>query len=61
MKTFTKPECNICLKENLMTLKRYTTNVYHTYEKTLVDIWGLHLQDYLPLFITTYDGVRPKT
>ena len=52
MKTFTKPNCNVCMEECLTILKKlrdkHVTIVNNTLE---IDIWGLLAQNNFPLIL----------
>ena len=48
MKTFTKPNCNLCMEEHLTILKNLREKTRHNYEQEFGDIWGLPAQDLFP-------------
>ena len=48
MKTFTKPNCNLCMEERLKILKKLRGKHVTFKNKNLGDIWGLPAQDLFP-------------
>ena len=48
MKTFTKPNCNLCMEERLTILKNLRDKRVTIMNKKLRDIWGLPAQDLFP-------------
>ena len=57
MKTFTKPNCNLCMEEHL-TISKTTWQTRYAHEQEFGDIRGLPKQnDCSLIFLSTYDPV----
>ena len=48
MKTFTQPNCNLCMEESLTILKKLREKCVTIMNKKLGYIWGLPAQDLFP-------------